>query len=230
MAKEAKPATNEFDERALWLRAATDALRDQFAKSDLPLPEKIRFGFSTKGKGTQKTSEAWHSEASVDASYEVFIRADQDNPVAILGFLVRELTHIALPASDSHGLKYKAAATKIGLIGKMRAAVPGPLLQSRLEALADDLGPLPHRSLDITWSQFVRKKKDGIRMLRAHCPGGKNSDTGEFEECGYNIRLTAKWANQYGAVCPRHGPLAVEFPSAGDSGELEATPDREALT
>jgi hypothetical protein len=106
--------------------------------------------------------EAWHSEASLDASYEVIIRADQNNPVAILGFLVRELTHIALPASDSHGLKYKAAATTIGLIGKMRAASPGPLLQARLAVLADDLGPLPHRSPDITWSPFIRKQRTGL--------------------------------------------------------------------
>jgi hypothetical protein len=65
-------------------------------------------------------------------------------------------------------------------------------------------------------------------MLRAHCPGEKNSDSGEFEECGCSTRVTAKWANQYGAVCPHHGSFAVELPLAGDSEELEATPDTEA--
>ena len=58
MAKNEKSASlNEHDERALWLRAAADALRKDFEASGLPLLTNIRFGFSTKGKGTQKTGE-----------------------------------------------------------------------------------------------------------------------------------------------------------------------------
>lgn len=192
MGRDAKPASlNEHDERALWLRAAADALREDFEASDLPLPVNIRFGFSTKGKGSQKTGECWHSPASADGAYEIFVRADQGNPAEILGILVRELVHAALPVEDSHGKKFKAAAAKIGLVGKMRAAVPGRLLEARLERLLENLGPLPHAALDITWSAFDKPKRQIGRMLKATCAGGSD-EHGKFRECGYTVRLASK--------------------------------------
>lgn len=226
MPEDTKPVLpNQHDERALWLRAAADALRADFEASGLPLPANIRFGFSTKGKGTQKTGECWHSPASADGAYEIFIRADQGKPLEILGILVRELVHAALLADDSHGKKFKAAATKIGLVGKMRAAVPGRLLEARLERLLEDLGPLPHAALDLTWSAFAKPKRQTGRMLKATCPGG-NDDRGEFRECGYTVRIAAIWAREYGAHCPRYGAIAVEFPPE----EAELDQDEAART
>ena len=224
MAKDTKPATaNMHNERALWLRSAADALRADFEASGLPLPASIRFGFSTKGKGTQKTGECWHSPASADGAYEIFIRADQGDPLEVLGILVRELVHAALPVEDSHGKKFKSAAARIGLVGKMRAAVPGHLLEARLRLLLEDLGPLPHAPLDITWSAFDKPKRQVGRMLKATCPGG-NNDAGEFEECGYTIRLASKWAKDYGAQCPKHGAIPVEFPHDDPETELDQDP------
>ena len=216
MAKDTKSAApNEIDERAIWLRNAADALRADFDKSGLPLPDRIRYGFSTKGSGTSKTGECWHSPASADGAYEIFIRADQENPLEILGILVRELVHAALPVEDSHGKKFKAAALKVGLTGKMRSAIPNHLLEARLRLLLDHLGPLPHRALDISWSPFDKPKRQTHRMLKAICAGG-NNDQGEFQECGYMVRLSSKWANDYGATCPRHGKMSIEFPSNDD--------------
>ena len=227
MEKDAVPATrNEHDERALWLRAAADMLREDFEASGLSLPANIRFGFSTKGKGTQKTGECWHSPASADGAYEIFIRADQGDPLDILGILVRELVHVALPVEDSHGKKFKAAATRIGLVGKMRAAIPGRLLQMRLQHLLEDLGPLPHAALDITWSAFDKPKRQVGRMLKATCAGG-NDERGEFRECGYTVRLASKWAKEYGAQCPKHGVIAVEFPP--DDAETELDQEAESV-
>ena len=229
MAKDEKSASlNEHDERALWLRAAADALREDFEASGLPLPTNIRFGFSTKGKGTQKTGECWHSPASADGAYEVFIRADQGDALEVLSILVRELVHAALPVNDSHGKKFKAAAATIGLVGKMRAAVLGRLLGARLHRLLEDLGPLPHAALDITWSAFAKPKRQTGRMLKATCAGG-NDDSGDFEECGYTVRLASKWAKEYGAQCPKHGAIPVEFPSDDPEAELDQEPGIAAL-
>ena len=177
----------------MWLRAAADALREGFEASGLPLPASIRFGFSTKGKGTRKTGGCWHSSASADGAYEVFVRADQGNPLDILGILVRELVHAALPVEDSHGKRFKAAAARIGLVGKMRAAVPGRLLEARLGHLLDDLGPLPHAALDLTWSAFGKPKRQVGRMLKATCAGGSDE----------------------------HGAIAVEFPPDNPETELD---------
>jgi len=82
---------------------------------------------------------------------------------------------------------------------------------------------IPHAALDITWSAFGKPKRQTGRMLKATCPGG-NNDAGEFEECGYTVRLASKWAKEYGAYCPKHGAIPVEFPP--DDGETEL--DQEA--
>ena len=157
-----------------------------------------------------------------------FLRADQGDGLEILGILVRELVHAALPVEDSHGKKFKAAAARIGLVGKMRAAVPGRLLEGRLHRLLDDLGPLPHAALDITWSAFDKPKRQTGRMLKATCAGG-NDDNGEFKECGYTVRLASKWAKDYGVHCPKHGAIAVEFPPDDPETELDQEPGSAAL-
>ena len=102
----------------------------------------------------------------------------------------------------------------------MRTAVPGRLLEARLRRLSEDLGPLPHAALDITWSAFARPKRQTGRMLKATCPGGAD-EHGAFRECGYTVRLAAVWAREYGAHCPRHGAIAVEFPAHDPETELD---------
>ena len=222
MAKDIKTAPtsailNEHDERAIWLRHAADGFfRSHFDDNGLPLPTTIRFGFSTKGVGTQATGECWHSPASADGAYEIFIRADQEDPLTILGILCRQLIHAALPAEESHGKRFKAATQKIGLVGKMRSAMPGHLLQARLKLLVEELGPLPHASLDLTWSPFERKKKQGNRYLRATCTNPV--EEGCLTECGYSVRISAKWA-KLGALCPLHGAITVELPTEEEDSE-----------
>ena len=226
MAKETKasapsPIINEHDERAVWLRHAADGLRVDFANVGLPLPSTIRFGFSTKGNGTQATGECWHSPASADGAYEIFIRADQDDPLTILGILVRQLVHAALPAEESHGKRFKAATQKIGLVGKMRSAMPGHLLQSRLKLLLEELGPLPHASLDLSWSPFEKKKKQANRYLKATC--AKPVEEGGVTECGYSMRISSKWAKM-GAHCPVHGAIPIDF-NEDDADEPDSLPE-----
>ena len=52
---------------------------------------------------------------------------------------------LPLPAEESHGKRYKAAANKIGLTGKMLMPRPGPYLQEWLQRLATEMPPLPMR-------------------------------------------------------------------------------------
>ncbi len=132
--------------------------------------------------------------------------------------LVRQLVHAALPAEDSHGKRYKAAATKIGLTGKMLAAEPGPYLLERLERLVTELPPLPHAALDPNWRAVDKPQEQTTRMLKAEC-----ANLGEEQgglPCGYLVRLSAKWA-ALGAVCPKHGPMVVEIPAEPEAEEAE---------
>ena len=212
------PAVNRHDLREGWLRAAAGELRPYFASVGYPLPDNIRFAiaFPSTGRKGKRMGECWHSASSEDGHYEIFLRADLSEPVDVLGVLVKELVHTALPDDAGHGRLFKAAALKIGLQGPMRKATPGVLLQERLEALAASLGPLPHARLHIEQSPLIavapapataldRPKKQRARMLKAECP---------VEGCHYLVRVAARHVREIGPPpCPKHGPMPVEMPA-----------------
>jgi hypothetical protein len=224
-----KTASNYHDTRESWLRAATNELRSYFAGCGYPLPDKIRFaiGFPSTGRKGNRVGECWHSSTSADDHFEIFIRADQSEPACVLGVLVHELVHAVVPVDAKHGKLYRAAAVKIGLQGKMVHALPGILLQKRLEDLAATLGPLPHARLNIDRGSdnrgpADRDKKQTTRMLKAECAA---------EGCGYTVRVASKWVKDKGpplCPCPDHGAMAVDFPE-GDEVEPEAGELREAV-
>ena|SRR5271170_1566057 len=115
-----KSASNYHDTREGWLRAATNELRPFFTRCGFPLPEKIRFaiGFPSTGRKGNRVGECWHSSTSADEHYEIFIRADLDEPPKVLGVLVHELVHAVVPIDAKHGKKYRDVAVKIGLYGE----------------------------------------------------------------------------------------------------------------
>jgi hypothetical protein len=214
--------SNCYDSREAWLRAATTVLRPYFKSVG-----RIRFSiaFPSTGRRSNTIGECWPSEKSADGHFEVFIRPDQSDPVEVLGVLVHELVHAALPSCAGHGKLFKTAALKIGLEGKMRYAGPGVLLRARLAELAANLGPLPHAHLNIGRDAINqgpadrpadRPKKQGTRLLKAECRG-----------CGYNVRITARWVRDVGPpLCPVHGAMTVNLPvgQLAPASQRSATP------
>jgi hypothetical protein len=218
-----KAPVNHHDFREGWLRAAASELRPYFASVGYPLPDNIRFAiaFTSTGRKSKRVGECWHSAASDDGAYEIFLRADLAEPVEVLGVLVKELIHTTIPPDAGHGKLFKAAALKIGLQGPMRKTEPSVLLQNRLTELAATLGPLPHASLHIDQTPLTavsvaldRPKKQRGRMIKAECAG---------EGCGYTLRVAAKWVRDIGPpLCPRHGAMSVDLPPESDeSSEAE---------
>src|SRR3954453_8995059 len=212
-------ASNYHDTRESWLRAATTELRPSFLAQGFPLPDKIRFaiGFPSTGRKGNRVGECWHASTSADEHFEIFIRADLSEPEKVLGVLVHELVHAVVPIDVKHGKKYRNAAVKIGLQGKMVHAMPGILLQKRLDDLAASLGPLPHARLNIergadNRGPADRPKKQGTRMLKAEC---------EVDGHGYIVRVAAKQVKEVGPPhCPKHSAMAVNLPDeAGDESE-----------
>ena len=214
---------NAHDSRESWLRAGADELRPYFSECGYPLPDRIRYAiaFTSTGRKSKRYGECWHSSASDDSAYEIFIRADLADPLDVLCILVKELVHTALPTGSGHGKLFKSAAARIGLQGPMRSARPGVLLKSRLVDVAAALGPLPHARLNVDHSPLTavcvaidRPKKQRTRMLKAECL---------CESCGYTVRVASKWAQDPGPPhCPKHGAMTVEFP-------LEIGPDITAV-
>jgi hypothetical protein len=197
-------------------------LRTYFDRCGYPLPDKIRFaiGFPSTGRKGNRVGECWHSSTSADEHFEIFIRADLSEATEVLGVLVHELVHAVVSVDAKHGKKYRDAALKIGLQGKMVHALPGELLQKRLDDLAASLGPLPHARLNIERGNdnrgpADREKKQKNRHLKAEC---------EAEGCGFIVRVSAKQAKEIGPPhCPRHGAMTVDLPEdEDDEQETEA--------
>jgi hypothetical protein len=222
--------SNYHDTREAWLRAATNELRPYFASCGLDLPEKVRFAiaFTSTGRKGKRVGECWHFSASGDETYEIFIRTDLAEPIAVLAVLAKELVHTVLPPGAGHGKLFKDAALKIGLQGPMRTATPGVLLQKRLDELAGNLGPLPHAPLDISRQSMASRaapidgrKKQATRYLKAEC---------KDDNCGYTVRVVSKWVNEIGPPhCPKHGAMSVIGLIKPDDEESEAAILAEAV-
>jgi hypothetical protein len=219
-------AANDYSSREAWLRAATNELRPHFLKLGLVIPEAIRFSiaFTSAGKKGKVAGEVWPAEATDDGHCELIIRADFADPLDVLGILVHQLIHAALPPDAKHGKPFRDAALRLGLEGPMRHALPGASLRERLNALATVLGPLPHARLNFDRMSLDgvaaadRPKKQTTRMLKAECLA-----TG----CGYTARVAARWIKDCGPPhCPLHGAMtAPPLPPCDAPGdEDEADP------
>lgn len=216
--------SNDHGSREAWLRAATDGLRPYFANFGLAIPAAIRFSiaFTSQGKKAKVAGEVWPASATEDGHCELIVRADFADPLDVLGILVHQLTHAALPPEAKHGKLFRDAALRIGLGGQMRNALPGAALRERLNELAETLGPLPHARLNfdrVTLSGIAvadRPRKQTTRMLKAECLA---------RGCGYTVRVAARWLSDMGAPhCPRHGAMTTPPVPKGAEGEDETDP------
>jgi hypothetical protein len=108
------------------------------------------------------------------------------DPIEALAILVHELVHAVDDCVSGHRGPFKKLATAVGLVGKMTATTAGDDLRSHLEELATELGPFPHAAL-----QSGGKKKPGSRLLKCEC-----------SDCGYTVRVTAKWLEMGAPLCP----------------------------
>ena len=107
----------------------------------------------------------------------------------VLAILIHELCH-AVTLGDGHGKKFTRAARAFHLEGKPTATVAGDAFKQAFADLTARLGEYPHAALNVGDGL----KKQSTRMLKACCP-----------DCGYTVRLTAKWV-QFGLpICPVDG-------------------------
>lgn len=195
--------SSRSDTREAWLGRAVRALRPRFLKAGCPIPEKVRvsLGFTSSGSRPKGyLGECWNEEASADGHFEIFLRADVDEPARALGILAHELAHAAAPRGAKHGPEFKRVALAVGLEGRMTQALPGPALAAFLKGVVENLGPLPHARLDFTKGAEDKRPKQKAYLLKAECA-----------ECGYTVRVTAKWVDEVGApCCPLHGEMGVD--------------------
>ena len=193
--------------REQWLVAGIAALRPLFTEAGYTVPDNIRVtcGWPSKSalaKKNQRIGECWGTQASDAKVFELFISPALADPVRVLDVLTHETVHATVGLEAKHGKLFKRCAEALGLEGKMRSTHAGEALSARLQAIAKALGEYPHGALH---GMTNGEKKQTTRLKKCECP-----------ECGYTVRVTAKWLDMGAPLCPndtcgeRGNPLQVE--------------------
>jgi hypothetical protein len=185
---------NVKETREAWLHQAIGLLdRDLFKPQKIVLPEKLRISvgipLGRKGKGSHAIGQCWRDKASADGHIEIFICPELADPVEVLATVTHELVHAA--GHWDHKAGFKAAATALGLTGKMTATVASEDLTKTLKAMIKTLPAYPHGALNVHGGSGDGPRKQGTRMLALTCPG-----------CGYKVRTSAKWIEVGVPQCP----------------------------
>ena len=114
--------------REAWLAAGADLIAADFRVAGYRIPEKMRFsiGFPSTGRHGATLGECWSDTHSRDRTHEIFIRADQDDPVEVLAILMHEMVHAVVGVEARHGPLFNKCALAIGLKGPMRHTTASP--------------------------------------------------------------------------------------------------------
>jgi hypothetical protein len=110
--------------REEWLNLVAKRMAPWFEDEGYSLPRyRVAIGFPSTGKRGKRIGECWDGRASADGTFEVLIRPDQSDPIAVAAILAHELVHAAVGLECGHKGAFRTIATRIGLEGKMRATV-----------------------------------------------------------------------------------------------------------
>ena len=155
--------------REEWLTAATVALEPILRNADLGLVDvRVSCGWPARGalaRTKRRVGECWHGSMNGDGKGHIFVSPCADKPIEVLGILLHELAHAALPAKTKHNRTFAAAARRMGLDGKPTATTVGEGLGKRLHAdILPTLGPYPHQAIDTSL-----RPKQGTRMRLYEC-------------------------------------------------------------
>src|SRR5690606_34666335 len=92
--------------REQWLTEATERLRPLFTEAGLSVPEiRVSVGWPSKGAASNKNrtiGPCWYGECAEGGLPQVFISPVRSEPVDVLGTLVHEMLHAALPTDTGH--------------------------------------------------------------------------------------------------------------------------------
>ena len=225
--------------RETWLNNLAALMEPAFAELGAALPPyRIAVGFPSAGMNSSAIGECWDAKASGDSTFEIFIRPDQADPLRVAFVLAHELTHAAVGLEHGHKGEFARVALALGFPRPLtHAATPSGDLLAWFESMLPKIGPLPHAPM--CWRQdgrSVAKRKGGGVVVPQARRGdqGNHGDQGEEErassapkkqttrlhkaecaECGYTVRVTAKWLEVGPPHCPMHGAMVADF-GAGD--------------
>lgn len=133
--------------REVWLVNAMETLRSEFFDAKgLSLPDKIQISCSWPYGTRQAIAQCAHPEDTEDGTAHIFISPTQDDSVKILSMIIHELGHLHLDKGVGHKAPFAQLMKKLGMGGKPKSAMAeeGSPLQTRLIAIAENIGTYPH--------------------------------------------------------------------------------------
>lgn len=203
----AKKLKTKYENRELWLAAATDLIRPYFKDKGYTLPDvRVSCGWpSSRGLGHRKYSigECWDTKASADKLHQIFISPrlkEACDKTGVLATHVHELVHATVGIKAGHKGPFRKCATEVGLEGKMTSTHAGEALVALMIDWAKQLGPYPHAQLN---PAYRPTKKQTTRLIKCECA------------CGCNVRITRKWLEEIGAplcACNKK-PMSYDIPA-----------------
>jgi len=150
----------------------------------------VTCGFPSKkalAKKGRRIGECWSPATSLDHHTEIMITMLEDDPLLVLSILAHELVHAAVGVKEGHRHPFIALARQVGLVAPWASASASDALKTGLATMAKRLGPYPHARM----APLVTTPAQTTRLKKVHCP-----------DCGYTIRVTAKWMVRGLPVCP----------------------------
>lgn len=216
--------------RETWLNDLAALMAPRFAELGAPLPPfRVSVGFTSLGAGGGVAGECWDKRGSADDRYEIFLSPHRADSLAVASTMAHELVHAAVGISQGHKGEFARVALALGLPRPLTHAVaPTEQITAWIQPLIDTLGPLPHAALDCIRDaarpisrgkggvsrgdggdgdtpQSTRPKTQTTRMRKCECL-----------ECGYVVRITAKWLAVGLPHCPEHGAMAEASAQGAD--------------
>jgi hypothetical protein len=191
--------------RETWLNIMLKKLHPYFKDCGYLVPDNIRIsvGFPSKGIKSKTIGECWDMECSHDKQFEIFIHPNQDDAIKVTGILIHEICHTIAGIEAKHGPEFKELASKVGLVGKMKATEESPelilVIQNLLKEMAE---PYPHQKLT---PRAKPESPKNTSVIKLSCP-----------KDGYIVRTSKKWVEKLGyPTCP----------CGEDLGEGESDPE-----
>lgn len=185
-----------------WLNDAVASLAGLFEPYGKPVPDTllVSIGYAKRpGKGI---GWCYKAEVGEDNHTTIFISPEltSEQPVRLLGVLLHEMIHAADNGESGHKGWFASTAKALGLTGKMTATTVGPDLENALHELSTKLGPLPHKTLNISAAAKGKVGAQKNRQIKIECP-----------DDGYKLRGSRQQLDLAIPDCPLcGGPMARE--------------------
>lgn len=174
--------------RETWLNELSALMAPRFEELGHPLPPfRVSIGFTGAPKTARALGVCYHSKASADGKFEIFIVPSLATPDDVGAILAHELTHAAVGFACGHKGAFALVVAALGFQRPFTELRIGVELYRWLETLLKQLPPFPHAALGscnvegdasgdngddgepAERTSSNDKKKQTTRMLKATC-------------------------------------------------------------